>query len=149
MARKIQEVIDLIVAEIPGAPLEDSIDTFKCGDPEQEVTGIVTTFTATIDVLRQAVSQGANLIITHEPTFYEHRDNTDWLDEDPVYTAKRAFIDEHKLTIWRFHDYWHMHDPDGIQMGVEKVLGWENYEHTDNHYVIHIPPSRSPILSRN
>ncbi|GHO86327.1 Nif3-like dinuclear metal center hexameric protein [Dictyobacter formicarum] len=141
MAKAIQEVINLMIAEIPNAPLEDSVDTFKCGDPNQEVSGIVTTFTATLDVLRQAVALGANLIITHEPTFYDHRDNTDWLGDDPVYAAKRTFIEEHKLTIWRFHDYWHMHEPDGIQVGVEKVLGWENYQHTDNRYVIHIPPT--------
>lgn len=139
MPGTVQDIIDIIIAAIPGAPLEDSVDTLKCGDPDREVTGIVTTFTATFDVLRQAVAQGANLIITHEPTFYDHRDTTDWLLDDPVYAAKRAFIEEHHLNIWRFHDYWHMHEPDGIQVGIEKVLGWENYQHTDNGYVVHIP----------
>ncbi|GCE30772.1 hypothetical protein KDA_62560 [Dictyobacter alpinus] len=141
MSKTIQEVIDLIVARIPGAPLVDSVDTIKCGDAKREITGIVTTFTASMDVLKQAVARNANFIITHEPTFYEHRDNTAWLGDDPVYTAKRAFIEEHNLTIWRFHDYWHMHEPDGIQVGVEKALDWEGFEHTDNRYVVHIPPT--------
>jgi putative NIF3 family GTP cyclohydrolase 1 type 2 len=70
MTRTIQNVIDLIIASVPGAPLEDSVDVFKCGDPAQKVTGIVTTFTANMHVLRKAVDLGANLIITHEPTFY-------------------------------------------------------------------------------
>ena len=29
----IQDVIDRILQDIPGAPLADTVDTFKCGDP--------------------------------------------------------------------------------------------------------------------
>lgn len=126
--RTIQQVIDLIIASVPGAPFDDTVDTFKCGDPTQEVTGIVTTFTASIDVLREAVKSGANLIITHEPTFYEHREQSDWIEGDSVLQAKRAFLAEHGLTVWRFHDSWHRHQPDGIITGMLKALGWETYQ---------------------
>ncbi|GHO49989.1 Nif3-like dinuclear metal center hexameric protein [Ktedonospora formicarum] len=137
--RTIQNVIDLIIAEIPDAPLEDTVDVFKCGDPTQEVTGIVTTFTATMDVLRKTVKLGANLIITHEPTFYEHRERTEWLADDPVFQAKRAFLEEHKLTVWRFHDYWHRHQPDGIITGMLKALAWEKYRLPDTRAMLAIP----------
>ena len=52
---------------------------------------------------------GFNLIITHEPTFYDHYDKTDALaaEGDPVYAAKAALIKKQGLVIWRFHDYWH------------------------------------------
>jgi putative NIF3 family GTP cyclohydrolase 1 type 2 len=139
MPRTIQDVVDLIIAAVPGAPQKDSVDTFKSGDPEQEVTGIVTAFTATMDVLRKAAEQGANLIITHEPTFYEHRDRTYWLAEDPIYQAKRDFIEQHKLVIWRFHDYWHMHQPDGILTGMVRALGWESYQQPDNSALLLMP----------
>lgn len=125
MQTTIQDVIDTIIARIPGAPLEDTVDTIKTGDPSQAVKGIVTTFLATSEVINKAIELGANLIITHEPTFYEHLDQTDWLDDDPVYMAKRRLIDEHGIVIWRFHDYWHRHHPDGILSGVLKDLGWE------------------------
>lgn len=122
----IQDVIDIIIAAIPGAPLEGTIDTIKTGDPSQVVKGIVTTFLATTEVIENAIELGANLIITHEPTFYEHLDETEWLADDPVYKAKRRLIDEHHIVIWRFHDYWHMHRPDGVLTGVLKALAWEN-----------------------
>jgi hypothetical protein len=61
---------------------------------------------------------GANLIIAHEPVFYSHLDQTDWLRRDTVYNAKRRLLDEHHIVVWRFHDYWHMHQPDGILTGV-------------------------------
>lgn len=127
MKTTIQNVIDLVLQDIPGAPLADTVDTFKSGDPVQPVTGIVTTFLASYAVIQRAVELGANLIITHEPTFYSHLDETVWLEDDPVYQAKRALLDEHGIVVWRFHDYWHMHRPDGIVTGVARVLGWEAY----------------------
>lgn len=126
----IQEVIDTIIAHVPGAPIENSVDTFKSGDPSWTVSGIVTTFTASLAVLQQAVVLGANLIITHEPTFYDHRDR-DWLPNDPVYEAKKQFIQQHKLVVWRFHDYWHRHQPDGIITGMAQALGWQSYLQSD------------------
>jgi putative NIF3 family GTP cyclohydrolase 1 type 2 len=136
---KIQSVIDTILAAVPGAPQLDSVDVFKTGDPLQEVTGIVTTFLATYAVIEKAVELGANLIISHEPVFYNHVDRVDWLQGDPVYTAKRSLIDAHGIAVWRFHDYWHMHQPDGITTGVLKDLGWEAYADPQHNEVLQLP----------
>jgi putative NIF3 family GTP cyclohydrolase 1 type 2 len=146
MAKTIQQVIDTILAAIPGAPLPETVDTFKSGDPSQYVTGIVTTFIATLDVLRKTVQLGANLVITHEPTYYNHWDKVDWLENDPVYKAKRAFIEESGLTIWRFHDHWHMNRPDGVITGIVKQLGWEAYQDAEQPNLIHLPPTPLPQL---
>jgi putative NIF3 family GTP cyclohydrolase 1 type 2 len=120
----IQNVIDDILSQIEDSPFDGSVDTVKAGDPEVEVTGIVSTFMATHLVLQRAVELGANFVITHEPTFYNHLDETDWLADDPVYAAKRAYLDEHGLVVWRFHDHWHAYEPDGIYIGVLDRLGW-------------------------
>jgi len=53
----------------------DTVDTVKAGDAHTPVTGIATTFLDTMDVLREANRQGANLVVTHEPTFYNHLDD--------------------------------------------------------------------------
>jgi putative NIF3 family GTP cyclohydrolase 1 type 2 len=127
MEQTIQDVIDTIMASIPGAPREDTVDTVKSGDPSQPVTGIVTTFIATCRVIERAIELGANLIITHEPTYYTHRDEVAWLEGDPVYAFKRDMLESNGIVVWRFHDYWHMHRPDGIMTGVLKRLGWEAY----------------------
>ncbi len=140
-AMTIQNVIDLIIDAIPGAPQEGSVDTVKAGDPSQLVTGIVTTFLATAKVIQTARERGANLIITHEPTFYNHLDEVDWLQADPVYTAKRRLLDEHNLVVWRFHDYWHLHRPDGITTGALKKLGWQAYASPDELNLCLIPPT--------
>ena len=99
MRTTIQDVIDTILQEVPGAPFEESVDTFKAGDPSLEVTGIVTTFLASYEVIQRAVDLGANLIITHEPIYYNHLDEVDWLTNDPVYQAKRQLLEENNVTV--------------------------------------------------
>ncbi len=43
----VQEIINLILAEIPGAPFPNTVDTLKSGSPDQQVTGIVSCMFAT------------------------------------------------------------------------------------------------------
>src|SRR6202048_1028551 len=121
---------------------QETVDTFKAGNPDAEVKGIAVTMMATLDVLERAAAAGQNLIITHEPTFYNHLDRPDDLEQkenDPVLAAKRAFIQEHGLVIWRFHDHWHRRKPDGIEAGMAHALGWENFQDSGNQYLFAIP----------
>src|SRR5277367_5896112 len=76
-----KQVIDRIKAHTGGSWKKGTVDTFKAGDPSTPVTGIVTTFAATFDVLQRAAASGKNLIITHEPTFYSHEDQTKQLSD--------------------------------------------------------------------
>ncbi len=66
---------------------EGGRDTFKAGKPDTEVRGIATSGMSTFDVLRRAAAAGKNLVITHEPTFYNDRDVTTALESDLVYLA--------------------------------------------------------------
>ncbi len=143
----IQQVIDLILTTIPGAPFNETVDTIKSGDGQYEVKGIVTTMFATIEVIIKAASIGANFIIAHEPTFYNHRDETSWLENDQVFQFKNELLKKHNIVVWRFHDYWHTHRPDGVQMGVLTKLGWKNYFNSENPRLLVIPetPLRSLI----
>lgn len=108
--------------------LERTCDLFMSGTPETEVTGIVTTFMANVGVIRKAIELGANMIITHEPTYFTGWDSTDWLQGDPVYLEKKKLIDENNIVIWRYHDLMHMKTPDGIYEGLLKELDWEKYK---------------------
>ena len=59
-----------------------TVDTFKSGDPNTKVRGITVTMMATLDVLKRAVANGDNFIITHEPTFYTSRDTLAVLESE-------------------------------------------------------------------
>jgi putative NIF3 family GTP cyclohydrolase 1 type 2 len=132
-------VIEGILSAIPAAPRRDTVDVVKAGDPSQPCTGVVTTFLATLDVLRKAAGAGANLVITHEPVFYNHLDETAWLSGDRVYEAKRRFIDETRLVVWRAHDSWHSLKPDPVTVGTLKALGWEGFAVRGDEELCDIP----------
>jgi putative NIF3 family GTP cyclohydrolase 1 type 2 len=136
------DVIEQIKAHVGIPWMEKTVDTFKAGDPQTRVTGIATTMMATLDVLQRAAANGQNLIITHEPTFFDHQDDPSQLpqgEQDPVLKEKRAFIAEHHLVVWRFHDHWHRRQPDGIAAGNVRALGWGKYQDPSNQYLFTIP----------
>jgi len=124
---KVQDVIDRVLEKsCGGRKLEQTTDVLVSGNPGMEVTGIVTTFMATVDVVREAIAIGANLIITHEPTYFTGADKVEWLENDPIYLAKKKLIEDNGIVIWRFHDYMHMAKSDLIYDGLIRELGWEN-----------------------
>ena len=116
---------------------EGGRDTFKAGKPETEVRGIATTGMSTFDVLRRAAKDGKNLVITHEPTFYNDRDVTTDLEADPVYLAKQRFVAEHDLVVWRFHDHAHAMRPDPLIAGSARALGWTQYASPSDPRALH------------
>jgi putative NIF3 family GTP cyclohydrolase 1 type 2 len=137
-----REVIAAIQHEIPGNWDEPTVDTFKAGNPDLPVSGIAVTMMATMDVLQRAAAHGDNLIITHEPTFFDHLDAPQGINEDDaVLKEKRDFIERNGLVIWRFHDHWHSRTPDGILKGMTRVLGWTRFQNPTNPHLYTLPPT--------
>ncbi len=131
-------IIETVIKKTGSKTIPNTVDVFKTGDPQTKVTGIVTCMFATMEVLKKAVDMNCNLIITHEPLFYNHLDETVQLANDPVFLEKKKYIDDHKIIIWRFHDYIHSMKPDGISAGMVAKLGWEKYSQVNeiNRFVI-------------
>jgi putative NIF3 family GTP cyclohydrolase 1 type 2 len=146
------QVIDRIVKATGAALPPNTVDTIKEGDPNTVVTGIVTTFSPTMEVLRKAVAAGDNLIVSHEPTFYNHLDDRTLFVDDPVYKEKLAYIREHHLVIWRFHDTWHLRQPDGIAEGFVNRAGWKQYENAGpdegKGFLFTLPPTTVGALAK-
>jgi putative NIF3 family GTP cyclohydrolase 1 type 2 len=122
------QVIDLVKNNVQVPWSTETVDTFKSGNPRDAVTGIITCMFADMKVLHKAVADNANLIIAHEPVFYNHLDETQRFENDPVYQSKIKFINDHKLIIFRFHDHIHRMKPDGIYAGMVEKLGWGKFQ---------------------
>ncbi|WP_075349275.1 Nif3-like dinuclear metal center hexameric protein [Algoriphagus marinus] len=133
----VEEIMDKFIAGVPNAPFEKTVDTLKSGSKDQVVTGIMTTMFATITVIQKAIELNANFIIVHEPTFYNHLDETEWLENDPVYKFKADLLEKHGIAVWRNHDYVHSLTIDGVQAGVVNELGWNDYY--QENAVLHLP----------
>jgi len=144
-----QQAIDHIVKATGATLPPNTVDTIKAGDPATVVTGIATTFTPTMDVLRKAVAAHLNLIVTHEPTFYNHLDQDTLFVDDPVYREKLAYIQEHHLVIWRFHDTWHLRRPDGIVEGFVAQAGWKPYQSSSDETYFTLPQTTVLALSKD
>lgn len=123
----VNQVIDRILAELPGARQNETVDTLKSGSGDQVVTGIVCTMFATVQVIREAIKIKANFIIAHEPSYYNHLDDTQWVENNIVVKEKIDLLRKNKIAVWRFHDYWHRMKPDGIMQGFLLKTGWSVY----------------------
>jgi putative NIF3 family GTP cyclohydrolase 1 type 2 len=143
-----QEIVSAIQAHIGIPWMEKTVDTFKAGNPDTPVTGIAVTMMATLDVLQRAAASGQNLVITHEPTFYNHLDVPEGMEEsDPVWKEKREFIEKHGMVVWRFHDHWHRMKPDGIMAGMVHAMAWEKYQQKENPYLLTMPETTLETLA--
>jgi len=138
-----QQIVNKIKQHVTCRWQQRTVDTFKAGDPDTPVTAVAVTFIATYDVLERAAQQGCNFIITHEPTFYHGQDDTSRLDPDPVIEAKRKFIKDNNLTIWRFHDHIHRTEPDGIVAGMIELFGWKSFQKQNERLHFELPKSMS------
>ena len=134
-----ENIIKTIIRNTESSEVPNTVDVIKAGDPQTRVTGIVTTMFATMDVLKKAVEMNCNLIIAHEPLFYNHLDETKQFANDPVFHEKKKFIDDNKLVVWRFHDYIHRLKPDAIDFGMAVKLKWEKYASTADFDKFEIP----------
>ena len=85
--------------ETPG-----TVDCFKYGDENREVKTVVTCLTATPDVPMEARRLGADLIITHEPTYYTHVDE---IRPSRLTDMKVAAVKEAGIPLCRYHDHMH------------------------------------------
>jgi hypothetical protein len=118
-------------------------DGFKAGNPDTPVRGIATTAMATLGVLMQAAKANLNLIITHEPTFYGLQDGPSAppaatpggrgrgpagvLSTDPIYQAKKDFIEKNGLVVFRLRNHWAARAEKDLTTGLSDSLGWSRY----------------------
>jgi len=145
-----QDVVTRIQQKLAGDGIAwraQTVDTFKAGRPDTAVRGIATTGMATFDVLRRASAAGRNFVVTHEPTFYNHQDQTDTLTADPTYVAKLRFIEEHSMVVWRFHDHAHMLRPDPLVAGSARTLGLAPYASPSERGVYVVPETTLRALA--
>jgi putative NIF3 family GTP cyclohydrolase 1 type 2 len=118
---------------------ETAIDDFLYGNPDMELKNMAVTMMVTQEVLEKAVQKDCNLIITHEPVFYNHHNQVDHLLQDAVYKAKEHYLEKHRLCIFHLHDNLHHGDYDYIFVGMAKKLNWEGYQTDDSFQSFSMP----------
>jgi hypothetical protein len=102
-----EEVVTLIKKNVTCDWATQTVDNFKAGDPKTQLKGIAVCMFADMHTLKNAVKLGCNFIITHEPVFYNHLDETTNFENDPVYKEKAKYIKDNNLSFSISRPYSH------------------------------------------
>ena len=121
----------------------NTVDRFIIGEPETQVRGIAVGWQSRTAALKGAIKRGCNLFVTHEPTFYRHRENTDAIFDDPQAAAKRDFINRSGLVILRCHDVWDQMPKVGIVDSWSAHLGLGKQVASGQFTSVHQSPAKS------
>ena len=124
-----REVVGLIKKNA-GAPWNEHSyrDVFHGGNPDSTVKGIATTMMVTFDMLKRANVAGLNMVISHEDTWWNDRDDTKGLTANPLYKLKTEYIQKHDMIVWRDHDHMHTMKPDFTVVGELRSVGIKGAE---------------------
>jgi putative NIF3 family GTP cyclohydrolase 1 type 2 len=147
-----QQAIDRIQKNI-GTPWQaETLEGVKAGDPSIALTGIATTAMATMDVLSRAVKEKTNLVLTVEPVFFGRLDGqapagapagrgmAGVAADDPIYMAKKQFIEKNGLVVFRLGDHWRARRPDPFAVGLAQTMNWTKYQVGGDPLNYEIPP---------
>ena len=100
---KISEVIELIENYAP-IDIADDGDRVKVGlqvgARNRECTGVVTCLDATLDVIKMAVDNGCNMVVSHHPMIYYPLQK---VDEEEVHGEAVAYAIKNDVTVYSAH----------------------------------------------
>lgn len=130
---------------------EPSVDRIIIGDPVTKIKKAGTVWTPYFKTLKYAVSQGINVLVVHEPTFYRHWDldnkDQDFFDTPSpakdqyleVLETKKKWIESTGLVIIRSHDVPDVIKNFGIPFGLGLKLGFKNKDiiRSKNYYNVY------------
>ncbi|HYD85432.1 MAG TPA: Nif3-like dinuclear metal center hexameric protein, partial [Opitutus sp.] len=114
---------------------EPSVDRVIAGDPQEEVKGIAVMWTPTWAALREALTQGCNVLVAHEPTFFSHLDLDAFEGEKSELSkagvkamsatrdAKLKWIQDNGMVVIRCHDVLDL-IPGGVADSLARRLGF-------------------------
>lgn len=143
----IRQLIDKIISVLPAS---DRTNELVFGNGDAVCTGIVTAVTPTIDIIRKAVELHANLIITHEPTFYSDTDDTGLYNDDAVVNEKLRLLRDNGIAVWRSNTPTNAYLKGEAISGLAEAMGWATYDtvETPDYYIVTIPETTVRTLSK-
>jgi putative NIF3 family GTP cyclohydrolase 1 type 2 len=150
---------------------ERTVDQFLFGDPEIEISGIAVSWMPTKSNLEEALDKECNVFITHEPLFAAkinddgiivdspiiNDPHSRWvtglrkLEKEDIWVKKMEWLEQHKLTILRCHDFWDNYPELGVHGAWARWLGYTRPPLTiEGYYELHeIPETTLEKLARD
>jgi len=122
---------------------EPSVDRIIIGNPETKIRKVGTAWMPYFETLKQAVAQGINVLVVHEPIFYDHWDLEQatgghlppekqkalekmFAPYRDITEKKKKWIEDNELVIIRCHDVLDIVKDFGIPFALGQKLGLRN-----------------------
>jgi putative NIF3 family GTP cyclohydrolase 1 type 2 len=118
---KVKDIREHFLSRADWVDRNSTVDRVIVGDPEKEVARCLVTWMPSLRAVRTAVERGADLLLCHEPTFWNHRDDSP--RKDARAAEKLRIIEEHGLAVLRIHDCWDRWPDIGIPWAWGRFLG--------------------------
>jgi putative NIF3 family GTP cyclohydrolase 1 type 2 len=125
-----RQVVELIRKQAGTWNEQSYRDVFHGGNPDSAVKGIATTMMVTFDLLKRANAAGLNMVISHEDTWWNDRDETKDLTVNALYKLKTEYIQKNDMIVWRDHDHMHVMRPDFTVVGELRSIGVKGGENS-------------------
>lgn len=117
-----------------------SVDRIFTDNIDREVGKVATCMVITPDVLRNAAEWGANLIVTHEPTYC--KDAETYIDAKP-YAFKKELLEKYNIAVCRWHDTPHYGDVDDVNAAIINRMNWKG--RFDGKFIFEFDEPVSPL----
>jgi len=116
-----KDIVEHFLSRADWVNREKTVDRVIIGDPETRVQSCLVTWMPGLSALKEAVSKNHDLVVCHEPTFWDHFDRDPW--SEPRAAEKLGFVEKHGLVIVRIHDSWDRWPEMGIPWAWARFLG--------------------------
>ncbi|HOA72978.1 MAG TPA: Nif3-like dinuclear metal center hexameric protein [Phycisphaerae bacterium] len=144
------DVRDYLLKLGPWVNPNDTVDTFKAGDPQTVVKKIAVAWMPYLWTIQRALDEGCNLLVCHEPVYYNHTDKDDAVFLFEVTRRKKQLIESSGLVIYRCHDVWDRVEGIGIPGAWGEFLGFSKLVNRSTFcHVYEIPETTSGELARS
>jgi putative NIF3 family GTP cyclohydrolase 1 type 2 len=118
---KVGDILEHFLSRADWVNRETTVDRVIVGDAETEVESCLVSWMPSFGVLRHMVERDVRLLVCHEPTFWNHRD--DRPANDAGIHEKLEYIQDHGLVVLRNHDCWDRWPDVGIPWAWAGFLG--------------------------
>jgi putative NIF3 family GTP cyclohydrolase 1 type 2 len=148
---KVSDLRDYLWSLHPNLSRETTVDQIIHG-PDQEIAKVAVCWMPFSETIVEAHRRGANVIVAHEPTFYDHReiDNKTGENYKEAARTKKQLLDETGITILRCHDVWDAVPGKGVPDCWGAFLGLSDLVASTTYLrVYQIPPTQAHQLVKN
>ncbi|MBT5877364.1 MAG: hypothetical protein HOH43_28345 [Candidatus Latescibacteria bacterium] len=144
-------ILEHMIGKSPWVNPERTVDTVKFGDAEKDIRKVAVCWYPSIQTIQSAIDGQCDLLITHEPTWWDHFDRPGgWREKGPG-LEKTQLLEASELVVARLHDTWDNWPVLGIRDSLAKGLGLDKFiaeDETRWHGMYEIPEQTLASFSK-